>query len=332
MLFRALRFFTSLAFFAPIAAYAQEIYHGVKPYQLGFQDAASPTMEKLTWLHNSLLTPIITVITVFVMVLLAYIALRFNRRANPVASKTTHNVRLEVIWTVIPILILVAIAIPSLRTHYFMENTEEPGMTLKVVGHQWYWSYEYPDQGNFTFDSYMIKDKELQEGQPRLLTVDNQVVVPVNTKIRVQMTGADVLHSWAVPAFGVKRDAMPGRLNETWFKATREGVFYGQCSELCGVGHGFMPIAVKVVSQPEFASWVAEKQKENNIQPPSADPTPVETPAPANAATTETSKEGGQPVGAAVKPDGSTAGDGKPAPTKPGSGEKAPVKPEKSHF
>lgn len=249
------------------AAYAQPEVVGIaKPWQLNFQEAASPVMEKLASMHHFLLI-LITVITVLVLIALIYICVRFNRRANPVPSKTTHNSLLEVIWTGIPILILVAIAIPSLRTHYFMEEVVEPQLTLKVVGYQWYWHYEYPDQGGISFDSYMKKDNELKEGEPRLLTVDNNLVVPVDTTVRVLLTGGDVIHAFAMPALGVKRDAVPGRLNETWFKATKIGRYYGQCSELCGVGHGFMPIVLDVVSKEDFAKWVKAKQKEQGIVP-----------------------------------------------------------------
>lgn len=256
--------------FTGVPALAQEPAGLAKPWQLGFQPAATPVMEKLAWLHNDFLLYIITGITIFVLILTAYICWRFSRKNNPVPSKTAHNTLLEIAWTIIPILILVAIAIPSLRTHYFMEREPEGGITLKVVGHQWYWSYEYPDFGNFGFDSYMIKDGDLKPGQRRLLDVDNRVVVPVDTVVRVQTTGADVIHAWAVPAFGIKKDAMPGRLNQTWFKATKEGLYYGQCSELCGVGHGFMPIAVEVVSKEKFAAWVKQQQKAAGITPPDA--------------------------------------------------------------
>lgn len=248
-----------------MGASAQEAVGIAKPWQLGFQDAASPVMERLSNLHNGLLLYTIVGICIFVIALTFYIAIRFNRRANPVASKTTHNMLLEIVWTIIPVLILVAIFIPSIRAHYFMERSPEADLTLKVTGRQWYWSYEYPDFGNFGYDSYMVKDEDLKPGQHRLLEVDNRVVVPVNAVVRVQMTGADVIHAWAVPALGVKRDAVPGRLNETWFQATKEGVFYGQCSELCGVGHGFMPIAVEVVSREAFDTWVRGKQKEAGV-------------------------------------------------------------------
>ncbi len=231
-----------------------------RPWQLGFQEPASPVMEQLVWLHDGLLMYTITAITILVMLAMIYIVVRFNAKANPVASKTTHNVKLEVIWTVVPIIILVAIAIPSVRIHNFMETMPDSALTLKVTGYQWYWGYEYPDNGGINFESRIVEDKDLKEGDIRLLTVDNNVVVPVNTKIRVQTTGADVIHAWAVPEFGVKRDAVPGRLNETWFEATKEGRYYGQCSELCGVKHGFMPIVVDVVSKEKFDEWVASKQ------------------------------------------------------------------------
>lgn len=263
----------ALAAFAAFAfnALAAETYEGIaKPWQLGFQDPASPVMEKLYRAHDFMLV-VITLITIFVLVMLTYICIRFRRKANPVASKTAHNTKLEIIWTAIPILILVVIAIPTLRIHYYMQNNVDAEMTIKAVGHQWYWHYEYPDHGGFKFDSYMIKDADLKPGDHRLLSVDNRVVVPVNTKVKVQLTGADVIHAWAVPAFGVKRDAIPGRLNETWFEATKIGTFYGQCSELCGVGHGFMPIVVDVVSKEEFDGWVKKKQQEAGITTASAD-------------------------------------------------------------
>jgi cytochrome c oxidase subunit 2 len=268
-LFAAL--FALSGFLSTAAQAAEERVGMAAPWQLNFQPPATPIMEQLYHGHNYLLW-LITGICVFVLVVLLYIMMRYNRRANPVPSKTTHNTTLEIVWTVIPIIILVAIAIPSLRLHYAMEDNSDADMTIKVVGYQWYWHYEYPDHGGFGFDSYMKKDADLKPGEPRLLAVDNAVVVPVDAKVRVQLTGADVIHSWAVPAFGVKRDAMPGRLNETWFKATQTGTFYGQCSELCGVGHGFMPIEVRVVSKEAFAEWVAGQQKQAGIDPASIQP------------------------------------------------------------
>jgi cytochrome c oxidase subunit 2 len=226
-----------------------------------FQEAVTPVMERVTALHDWL-TVMCVVISAFVLALLIYVVFRFNAKSNPVPSKTTHNTMIEIVWTVVPILILLAICIPSFKLHYYMAEQPKADMTLKVVGYQWYWHYQYPDHGNFEYDSYMVEEKDLKKGQLRLLEVDNPVVVPVDTTVLVQMTGGDVIHSWAMPAFGVKKDAMPGRLNETWFRAEKIGTYYGQCSELCGVKHGFMPIKVNVVSKKDFKKWVKEsKQK-----------------------------------------------------------------------
>jgi len=267
------KFLASLAFFTLSAFGVQAADEGyAKPWQLGFQTPATPVMQQLYDIHNFLLI-IITLITIFVLIVMVYICVRFRRSANPVPSKTTHNTRLEIIWTTIPILILVVIAIPSLRLHYFMEKPVNPEMTLKVTGYQWYWHYDYPDNGGFGFDSYIKKGDDLKEGDHRLLAVDNRVIVPVDTTVRVLVTGADVIHSWAMPAFGVKKDGVPGRLNETWFKAEKTGTFYGQCSELCGVGHGFMPIVVDVVSKEEFSAWV--KKQPGGVDNPAAQKTSV---------------------------------------------------------
>lgn len=236
----------------PYSALAEDTF--AKPWQLGFQEAATPVMEQLSALHDGL-TLTITLITLFVLALLILVVIRFNARKNPNPSKTSHNTLLEIIWTAIPVMILVAIAIPSFRLHYYMSEVEEPEMTLKVIGYQWYWNYAYPDHGNFSFDSYMVQEEDLKPGEPRLLKTDNPIVIPVDTVVQVEITGGDVIHAWAVPAFGVKKDAIPGRLNATWFKAERTGTFYGQCSELCGIKHGFMPIEVKVVSKEEFRAW-----------------------------------------------------------------------------
>ncbi|MCP1337612.1 cytochrome c oxidase subunit II [Futiania mangrovi] len=231
-----------------------------KDWQLGFQDAATPVMEHIDALHN-LLLPIITVVCILVLGLLIYVMVRFNSRANPTPSRTSHNTAIEVIWTVVPILILVVIAVPSLRLLYFQDVIPEPELTIKTTGYQWYWGYEYPDNGGFDFLSIMLTDDEaVEKGLPRKLATDTQVVVPVDTVVKLQVTAADVIHNWAMPAFGIKMDAVPGRLNETWFKAQREGTFYGQCSELCGVNHAFMPIMVKVVSKENFEKWAAAAQ------------------------------------------------------------------------
>ena len=243
--------------FAPITLFANE----PKDWQLGFQKAGSGHMEDIVWFHDYMLLPIITGITVFVLFLVIYACVRFRASRNPVASKTTHNTFIEVIWTLIPCLILIVIAVPSFKVLYEQDEIPPADVTIKAVGYQWYWGYEYPDE-NIIFDSYMIEDKDLQPGQPRLLTVDNEIFVPVNKVVKVLITANDVLHAWALPSFGVKRDAVPGRINETWFKADRTGTFYGQCSELCGVKHAFMPITVNVVSQDEYDAWLVEaKQK-----------------------------------------------------------------------
>jgi cytochrome c oxidase subunit II len=232
-----------------------------EPWQLNFQPAASPVMERVESLHDLLLW-IITLISIFVLVLLVYACLRFRASRNASPSRRTHNTLLEIAWTAVPVLILVVIAIPSFKLLYFMDRIPEPDMTLKAVGHQWYWSYEYPDNGNFTFDAYMVADGDLQEGQLRLLTTDNAVVLPVDTDIRVLVAATDVIHSWAVPAFGVKTDAVPGRINETWVRIEQPGMYYGQCSELCGDYHGFMPIMVRAVGKQEFEAWTKLAQEQ----------------------------------------------------------------------
>ena len=235
-----------------------------KNWQLGFQEAATPTMEKIDGFHD-FVTIIATVIAVFVMVLLLIVIFRFNEKSNPTPTTTTHHLPLEIAWTVIPIIILVVMAIPSFKLMYFADRVDNPDMTLKIIGRQWYWSYEYSDycslEGgeSLNFDSYMIPEEDLTGGGLRLLEVDNRLVLPVNTHIRVLVTAADVLHSWAIPSFGVKIDACPGRLNQTSMFIKREGVYYGQCSEICGVNHGFMPIVVEAVNLENYVSWIADK-------------------------------------------------------------------------
>jgi cytochrome c oxidase subunit 2 len=239
------------------------------PWQISFQQAATPIMEQITWFHDFLLV-IITLITVFVLALLVIVIFKFNSRANPVPSKTTHNTLIEVVWTVVPVIILVAIAIPSFRLLFNQLTIPPAEVTIKATGKQWFWTYDYPDNG-FSFDSLMVQDKDLKPGQPRLLAVDNEVVVPVNKVVRVQVIGADVIHAFAVPSFGIKIDAVPGRLNETWFRATREGVYYGQCSELCGKDHAFMPITVRVVNDRDYAAWLDEAKKKFAYRPSNED-------------------------------------------------------------
>jgi len=239
-----------------LAAQAQPV-----AWQMGLQNSASERMSDIITLHTFVLY-IITAICLFVLGLLVWIMLRFNARANPTPTATTHNTVLEVMWTIIPVLILVTIAVPSFRLLYFEETLPPADLTVKAIGKQWFWTYQYPDNGNFTFDAQMTPDRRaapvVPNGEPRLLGTNNHVVVPVNKNIRIITTGADVIHSWAIPAFGVKMDAVPGRINQTWFKADKEGIYYGECSELCGARHAFMPITVEVVSQEKFDMWVQE--------------------------------------------------------------------------
>ena len=262
------KFVYSLLFMLPSLAIANEPVD----WQLGFQKSASKTMSDIVWFHDYMLLPIITAITVFVLFLLAYACVRFRASKNPVASTTSHNTTIEVIWTLVPCLILIVMAVPSFKVLYSQDEIPKADVTIKAIGYQWYWGYEYPDE-NIVFDSYMIEDKDLKEGQPRLLAVDNEVVVPVNKVVKVMITANDVLHAWALPSFGVKRDAVPGRINETWFKADRTGTFYGQCSELCGIKHAFMPITVNVVSEEDYNQWLekakvefAKEEISNNIK------------------------------------------------------------------
>lgn len=235
------------------------------PYQVYFQEPVTPVMHQLVDFHNLLLT-IITAICIFVFLLLAYVLIRFNEKMNPVPSKTSHNTIIEVIWTAVPVIILLFIAFPSIKLLYFMDSSIQGEMTVKVTGNQWYWTYAYPDHDNIEFESRMIQEKDLKPGQIRLLDVDNRLIVPVDTKIKFIITATDVLHSWAMPAFGIKRDAVPGRLNETWAQIEKEGVYYGQCSEICGKDHGFMPISVQVVPKDQFNAWIKNVKDKGDYQ------------------------------------------------------------------
>ena len=226
-----------------------------KNWQLGYQKSVTSVMDDLVFMHDYILLPIITAISVFVLFLILYAVWKFRASKNPNPTKTSHNTLLEVLWTVIPCLILVVIAIPSFKLLYKQDVIPKADITIKAIGYQWYWGYEYPDQ-KIAFEASMIETKDLKPGQPRLLATDKHVVVPVNKVVKVLITANDVLHAWALPAFGVKRDAVPGRINETWFKAEKEGIFYGQCSELCGIKHAFMPITVEVVSEEKYKEWV----------------------------------------------------------------------------
>jgi cytochrome c oxidase subunit II len=233
------------------------------PWQMDLQDSASPVMADVAGFHFFLLW-IIAAISAFVLALLLIVIVRFSARANPTPSRTTHNTPIEILWTIVPVIILAVIAVPSFRLLFVQLEIPTPDLTVKVTGKQWFWSYSYPDS-KFEFDSLMVQEKDLKPGQLRLLAVDNEMVVPVNKVVHVLVTGADVIHSFTVPSFGIRMDAIPGRINETWFKATIEGVFYGQCSELCGKDHAFMPIAVRVVNQGDFDTWLnGAKQKYAN--------------------------------------------------------------------
>lgn len=232
-----------------------------EPWQMWFQPSASPVMERIVEFHNIMLAIEVSIV-IFVLVLLCFIIVRFNAKSNPQPSKTTHNTLLEVLWTGVPLFILIVIAVPSLKLLYYTDKIQDAEMTLKVTGNQWYWSYAYPDHGGFEFDSFIVPDDELKEGQPRLLTVDNPVVLPIKTNIRLLLTSNDVIHNWAIPSFGLKIDTVAGRTNETWVNINAEGDYYGMCSELCGVNHGFMPIHVKGVSKADFARWVEKAKKE----------------------------------------------------------------------
>ena len=263
---RSLPLAAAVAALAPLAAHADQ----PKRWEIWHQQPASTIMETISEFHLQVMV-ISVLIVVLVLGLLAYCIFKFNERANPEPSRTTHNTLIEIIWTAVPVMILVGIAIPSFKLLYEEDVIPKAELTVKAIGHQWYWSYEYPDNGNFAFDSVMVAENELKPGQVRLLDVDNHVVLPVGTTIRVITTAQDVIHSWAVPAFGVKVDSVPGRLNELWFKIERPGTYYGQCSELCGVNHGFMPIQVEAVSKERYAQWVEEAKKKFASSMPAGD-------------------------------------------------------------
>jgi cytochrome c oxidase subunit 2 len=230
------------------------------PWGIGMQEPATPVMEQVHVFHT-FVQWIITAITLFVLALLVIVMVKFNARANPRPSRTTHNTLVEVLWTVVPVLILVVIAIPSFRILFFQLNTPQPDVIIKAKGVTWNWNYSYPELGQWEFSSLHLEDNEIKDGQPRMLAVDEPLVVPVNKNVKVLVTGEDVIHAFAVPSFGIKIDAIPGRVNETWFRATKEGWFYGQCSELCGQGHAYMPIAVHVVSDEKFQEWLDDAKK-----------------------------------------------------------------------
>lgn len=230
------------------------------PDAIDLQASASPMKDRMIYFHNALLMPIITAISLFVLLLLLWVIIRYNAKANPVPSKTTHNTMLEVVWTLIPVIILICVAVPSMKMLYYVDRTTEAEMTLKAIGNQWFWSYEYPDNG-ISFTSNIVKDKDGNfAGNPRLLEVDNPVVLPINTNVKILTTANDVIHSWGIPSLGIKLDAVPGRINETWLRIDQVGFYYGQCSQLCGQNHAYMPIEIKAVSKEDFAKWVHDQK------------------------------------------------------------------------
>jgi cytochrome c oxidase subunit 2 len=256
-----------LALMTAPAAWAEQPHD----WQLGMVEGDTPVRDAISSFHNELLV-IITLITIFVTLLIGYVMFKFSAKRHPVPSTTTHNTLLEVVWTAVPVLVLIAIAIPSFKLLYYENRTEKADFTLKVTGHQWYWSYEYPDQGDFAFDSNILSDEDAaKKGKPRLLGVDNPVVVPVGATVRVLITGTDVIHSWYLPSAGVQEYAVVGHTNESWFQFERPGQFYGQCNQICGVNHPFMPIEVDVVSKEDFQKWV-ESAKKNFAKAGTADP------------------------------------------------------------
>jgi cytochrome c oxidase subunit 2 len=241
-------------------AWAQGVVGAPEPWEMGLQHSYGPIKDRLTNLNNLVLV-IITVITAFVGCLLLWVSFRYNAKRNPVPSQTSHNTVLEIAWTVIPVLILVVIAIPSFRLIYYQDRTPDPDMTIKVIGHQWYWEYSYPDQGNVDIESRYVHDEDLKPGQLRLLTVDNEMVIPVNKKVRILTSSTDVIHSFFIQSFGIQRYAIPGRTIETWMEADQIGTFYGECNQICGQDHSRMPIVVKAVSDADFKTWVEQQKK-----------------------------------------------------------------------
>jgi cytochrome c oxidase subunit 2 len=270
-----------------------------KPWQLGLQPPATPVQDRIVAFHDWLLV-ITFLITVFVLGLLVYVMVRFHHARNPVPTRTSHNPVIEILWTVVPVLILVGIAIPSFKLMYYMDRVPNADMTIKVTAHQWYWSYEYPDQAGLAFNSNLIPDSDLKPGQKRLLEVDNPLVVPIDTSVRVLVTGSDVIHSWFVPSFGVQEYAVVGRLNESWFRVEHEGTYYGECNQICGVNHAFMPIKVVALAKPEYEKWLGEAKKKFAAAAPPADTQP---------AGTQTDGAAGNPTVVAAAIDG----DGQPA-------------------
>jgi cytochrome c oxidase subunit 2 len=256
---------------AALAAAGPALAQVPRPWEMDFQTAHSPVMQRIESLHTLVLW-IITLIVLFVGALLVWVLVRYNARRNPVPSRTAHHTLLEVAWTVLPVLILAVIIIPSFRLVYYEDRTQNADVTVKVTGHQWYWEYSYPDQGNIDFTSYIVKDADLKPGQLRLLEVDNPLVVPVGKNIRILETSGDVIHSFFIPSLGVQRYAIPGRTIETWVRVDQPGEYHGECNQICGTNHSFMPIVIKAVTPAEFEAWVREAKTKFAANPPS-DPT-----------------------------------------------------------
>jgi len=261
-----------LAWFGLIAtAQAQPVIGVPHDWQMGFPQSYTPVMDKVAWLHDLLLV-IISLISAFVLVLLLYVMWRFHASRHPVPSTVTHNTVLEILWTIVPILILVVIAVPSFRLLYYGDKAQDAAMTVKVTGHQWYWTYEYPDQGNLSIDSRILSEADrakLKPSEPRMLAVDQEMVIPSKTVVRIICTAADSMHGWTVWGFGIKKTVIPGRLNEGWIEVPKEGIYFGQCSKICGQDHSYMPIAVRVVSKADFDAWIAQKKKAAGLLPES---------------------------------------------------------------
>ena len=280
--------------------------------RMGVQDQVTPIGEEAAWFHNVILLPMITAISIFVLVLLLYVVVRYRRKAHPIPSRTTHNTLLEVVWTLIPVLILVVIAIPSIKLLANQYSPPKADLTVKAIGNQWYWTYQYPDNGDFEIVSNVLSDEEAKKrGEPRMLGVDERLVVPAGATVKVIVTSNDVIHAFGIPAFWVKIDAVPGRLNETWFKVDKPGLYYGQCYELCGARHAYMPIAVEVVSREQFAAWVASKGGTMPGAKPAVTPAAATQPAAASTApsvASETSPDQANLVEATTTPAVSTQG------------------------
>jgi cytochrome c oxidase subunit II len=246
---------------APMAR--AQIFGGPKPGEIGFLPPNTENADGIFWFHNWILLPVITAISLLVLALIVYIVWRFDETKNPVPSRRTHHAGIEILWTVLPALLLVFIAVPSFRLLAQQLIIPAPDLTLKVTASQWHWNYGYPkSEGGFSFDSLYVEEKDLKPGQPGIITADHEMVVPVGKVVEVDVVSQDVIHSFSIPSFGVKIDAIPGRLNKSWFKAEHEGMFYGQCSNICGIDHAFMPINVRVLSQPDYEAWLVQAKKQ----------------------------------------------------------------------